>query len=110
MFSKLEKDESIKEVLTRLFQEFGQSNFAISDHWESDLCAIGVKNLTDRKHLIYICTANLPKGRYFVEVEKANSETDLTDYDVVGNFNNINFEELSEIVKKYLNLQPIYGQ
>lgn len=110
MYSNFDKDKSINEVLAKLFQEFGQSNFAINDYWESDLCAIGIKNLTDYKHLIYICTNNLPQNHYFVEVEKANSETDLTDYDVIGDFDNINFEELSKLVTKHLKLKPIYEQ
>lgn len=110
MISNLQKDKRIKDVLTKLFQQFGDSNFAITDYWKADLCAIGIKNLTDKKHLIYICTGNLPINLFFVEVEKANSETDLTDYDVIGDFNNINFEELSELVTKYLNLQTIYEQ
>jgi hypothetical protein len=110
MTSVFKEGKSIKDVLTKLSQRFGQSNFAITDYWEADLCAIGIKNLTDKKHLIYISTNNLPKDFYFVEVEKANSENDLADYDVVGNFENINFEELSQLVTKYLNLQPIYEQ
>jgi hypothetical protein len=110
MISNLQKDKSLKKVLTKLFQRFGEIDFDLQDYWEADLCAIGIKNLADKKHLIYISTFKMPKDLYFVQVEKANSETDSTNYDVVGHFNEIGFERLSELVTKYLYLRPIYEQ
>jgi hypothetical protein len=103
----MQKDKAIKNVLAGLFQQFGETNFTITDFWDGDLSAIGIKNSTDKKHLIYISTYKLPGDLFFVEVEKANSKTKLTDYSVIGKFEKIDFDELSEIVSKYLYLQPI---
>lgn len=100
------KDKTIRKVLAKLCRIFGETNFYLVDYWDADLCAIGVKNLTDKKHLIYISTNNKPTDYYFVEVEKINSETDLENYDVIGDFDEITFEELSKLITKYLYLQP----
>jgi len=100
------KDKTIEKVLAKLYKLFGETNFYLVENWDADLCAIGIKNLTDRKHLIYISTYNKPTDYYFVEIEKLNSKTDLENYDVIGDFDEITFEELSKLITKYLYLQP----
>lgn len=107
MISSLQKDESIKELLNRLFQRFGESNFYLTDYWDADLCAIGIKNSKDSEFLVYISTWQVEKDHYFVEVEDSNKETVLNGYKN-GELHERDFEELSDIVKKYLQLQPIY--
>ncbi len=102
MISELEKDESIKKVLNDLFERFDEENLKVTDFWDADLCAVGIKNKRDSDFLIYISTYNKPPNTYYAEIEKANSKTDLTDYSVIGRFENINIEKLSEIVDKYL--------
>ncbi|MCD9187661.1 MAG: hypothetical protein LUM44_14675 [Pyrinomonadaceae bacterium] len=110
MISNLKKDESIKNALQKLSAVYGEENLELADYWDADLFAIGIENRTDKKHLIYISTFNLSADLYFVEVEKANSETDLMKYEVVECFKSINFEGLFEVTSKYLNLQRIYEQ
>lgn len=102
MVSNLQKDETILEVIKKLFDKFGESNFQLTDYWEADLCAVGIKNVTDRKYLIYISTFNCPIGFYFVEVEKSDSETDLADYSIVEKFEKTDFDQLLKLFIKYL--------
>lgn len=109
MSSNSEKDKRINKVLVKLFERFGQSNFYLTDYWDADLCAIGIKNSKDGENLIYISTYKIKKEHYFIEVEDSNKETILNGYKN-GELYERNFEELSEIVEKYLHLQPIYEQ
>ena len=80
----------------------------LSDYWNADLCAIGIRNKTDEENLIYISTHNLPNDLYFAEIEKAISKTNPTDYVVIEKFDEIDFGKLAELVTEYLFLQPIY--
>lgn len=109
MISELQKSQRIKEVLTKLFKRFGKSYFLLTDYWDADLCAIGIKNSNNVEFLIYISIYRIKKDYYFVEVEDSTKEVVLSGLKN-GKPNEINFEELSEIVEKYLNLQPIYEQ
>lgn len=105
----MEKNKSIQDVLINLFQRFGKSNFYLTDFWDADLCAIGIKNSKDGEFLIYISTYRIKKNHYFVEVENSKQEMILNGYED-GELCERTFEELSELVTKYLNLEPIYEQ
>jgi hypothetical protein len=102
MISDLEKDESIKFVLNELHNRFGAESFRLADYWEADLCAVGIKSKNDGDYLIYISTWKKLPNTYFVEIEKENSTSDLTNYTVVERLENLGIEDLSELVKKYL--------
>lgn len=110
MILNSEKDKSIRKVLNELRERFGQENFKITDYWDADLCGVGIKNIHDTDYLIYISTLNQLPNTYFAEIERANSKTDLTDYSVIGRFENISIEGLSELINKYLILKPTYEQ
>ncbi len=109
MISNLQKDKSLIEVLNKLFHRYGESNFYLTDFWDADLCAIGIKNSIESEYLIYISTYRIKKNRYFVEVEDSNKEVVLNGYKN-GELRELNFEELSKIVSEYLHIQPIYEQ
>ncbi len=98
----LTKDKSIEIILEKLFSYFGEDNFCLMNYWDDDLCAVGFRNLTNKKYLIYVSTYQKPQNSYFLEVEKANSQTELTDYDVVERFEEINTEKLFQMLEKYL--------
>ncbi len=106
MASILEKDETILEVINKLFDKFGESNFQLTNYWDSDLCAIGIKNSKDSNNLIYISTYKIKKKHYFVEVEDSNQKVVLSGYKS-GEFWERSFDELSEIIKEYLCLKPL---
>ena len=103
MNSNLQKAQRIKDVLNKLFERLGEDSFYLTDYWDADLCAIGIKNSEEGEFLIYISIYKIKKEHYFVEVEDSNKEVVLNGY-TNGELNEINFEELSEIVSKYLNL------
>jgi hypothetical protein len=105
----LEKSKSIQNLLTKLFQRFGEPNFYLTDFWDADLRAIGIKNSKDGEFLIYVSTWKIKKNHYFVEVEDSKKEVVLNGYNGRELYER-SFEELSELVTKYLNLQPIYEQ
>lgn len=109
MISNLQKDKSINVVIAKLFDHFGENNFHLTDHWDADLCAIGIKNSKDGEFQIYISTYQLQKNHYFVEVEDSNKEVVLNSYKD-GELIAINFDELSELVTNYFYLQPDYEQ
>ena len=104
MISNLQKDDRIKKVLKKLFQRFGESNFYLTNYWDADLTAIGIKNSEDGEFLIYLSTYHIQKDHYFVEVENSSKGLILNGYKN-GELNEINFIELCEIVTKYL-IQP----
>jgi len=76
----IQKDESVKEVLVKLFERFGQSNFYLTDYWDGDLCAIGIKKSKNGEFPIYISTWKMSKNHYFVEVEDSKMEVVLNAY------------------------------
>ncbi len=101
------KDKSIEQVLSKLFSRFGENNFGLTDYWDADLNAIGIRNSKDGEYLIYISTWQITKKLYFVEIENSNRAVVSNGYKN-GNLNEIDFEQLSELVTKYLHLQLIY--
>lgn len=107
MISDLQKDESIKKVLSNLYQRFGESNFRTVDYWDADLCAIGIKNSIDGEHLFYISTWKISTDHYFVEIENSNGDVILKG-EKEGVSKEIDFDRLSELITEYLFLQPIY--
>ena len=64
-----EKDPTIQRVIERLAGRFGRGAFAIVDHWDGDLCAIGIARPDDHGTLAYICTFGEPENCYYVELE-----------------------------------------
>ena len=101
------KDESIEGFLKKLFGRFGRTNFELTNYWDGDLCAIGLRNSSDKEFLIYVSTWHVQENRYFVEIEDSKSEIVVNGY-VNGNRSEINFEEVCKLVAKYFRLQPIY--
>ena len=99
----LEKDESIKEVIKKLYNELGKDSFIIVDHWEADLNAIGIDSPSNNGVLVYISINENEKDSYYVSLElPPSSEIDLP-YTGAGEFNSVNFEKLVEIIRKHFN-------
>ena len=106
MISDIRKSKSIKKVLNKLFQQYGEDNLELTDYWDADLCSIGVRNNTDKEYLVYISIYKIRKNHFFVEVENSNSDVVMNGY-TNGELNEFSFKELSEIVEKYLHLKKI---
>jgi hypothetical protein len=95
------KDAEIRAVLSWLGDRLGPT-FVVVDHWDGDLCAIGVAATHDPKQLVYISSWNRPGGRYFVELETAPAPGSEMQYASVSKFDNVDREELARIVAQHL--------
>lgn len=63
------KDESVSELLGRLRRQLGANAFDIVDHWDADLCAVGIARPDNHGVLVYISTFGNQKDSYFVSLE-----------------------------------------
>jgi hypothetical protein len=99
------KDAEIREVLSWLRDRLGPT-FLVIDHWDGDLCAIGVAATHDPKQLVYISSWNRPGGRYFVELETAPAPGSEMPYTSVSKFDTVDREELACIVAQHLTPRP----
>ena len=56
-------------VLKQLRQDLGDTAFVVVDHWESDLCAVGVADPRNPRVLAYVSTWSQPEGRYYLVLD-----------------------------------------
>ena len=88
------KDPAILEVLGQLQSRLGSDAFVVTDHWESDRCAIGISSPRDAGVLVYIsCDRELP-GMFGYELELPPLPGDAFPYRVMGRGSGVSFEEL----------------
>ena len=100
MTSGLTKDESLLDVLSRLRADLGKEAFLIRDHWDADLCAVGIERPGPGGQLVYISTWQRPAGSYYVELEvPADSGAS---YEVAARFDSVEYSELLELVRGHL--------
>ncbi len=97
-FDNLNKDESIKDVISKLYERLGENSFDIVDHWKDDSTAIGIGSPSNHKILAYISTYGNEKGIYDIHLELAPTVDDDFPYEDAGQFNFVNFEKLVEIL------------
>ena len=50
------KDESIVNLIKLIERRYDWELIKVVDHWEADMCAIGIAGTTDMDALIYIST------------------------------------------------------
>ncbi len=102
MSAALDKDPAILAVLDRLWSRLGPDAFVLADHWESDLCAVGIASPRNRGVLAYLSTyAELPE-RFYVELELPPLLGDDFPYQVASRFDGLDFECLVSVVGKHL--------
>src|SRR5437763_1616950 len=93
-----------------LESKFGQGAFNITDHWEGDLCAVGIASVNDNRQLVYVSAFGMPDGQYYIELENPPAPNSDLPYELVGDMDHIDFEDLTEIVAKHLSLQNVPKQ
>lgn len=103
MSQRVDKDRSIVVLLTRLYTDLGTTAFDIVDHWESDLCAIGLAMTSDHATLVYVSTYGHPCGDYDYELETA-PRTEKEVYSVAGR-GNATYDELVTVIRDHFNLK-----
>jgi hypothetical protein len=99
----MEKDMAIKELLRWLHQQLG-NRFAVTDHWEDDLCAIGISSPEDPPQLVYILSFGQPARQHKVELESAPFPGSDLPFRTVGRFELVRRENLLAIIKDHLQL------
>lgn len=75
---KLVKHESVLALLERL--ELARRGWIVVDHWDADLCAVGIAHRDDPRRLVYVSTWNRPTGRCYFDCETPTGD-DPTDYE-----------------------------
>ena len=83
-----------------LREDIGRDNFDITDHWEGDRQAIGITQKGNEGVLAYISVGD-KEPIYYIALELP-SETD--EYESVGEFNDLKYADLVQIIKKHLGL------
>jgi len=101
--AEMQKDATIIELLDWLRERLGDA-FAINDHWEGNLCAIGISAPGNPAQLVYISTWRRPSGYYAVELESAPPPDSEMPYEEIGEFDFVSRDELLGIVKTHLRI------
>jgi hypothetical protein len=102
MAKALDKDPAIIAVLDRLRSRLGPAAFVLADHWEPDLCAVGIASPHDPGVLVYISTYAEPPGCFGYELELPSPPGSDELYDVAGRGSGLSFEELVGVVTGHL--------
>jgi hypothetical protein len=101
MAPTLEKDPSILTLLDRLRDDLGSASFDVVDHWDADLCAIGLGLPANHQVLVYVSTFGSESGRYDYELESPpTSEGEV--YSAAGRGEGCTYEELLGIIKSHM--------
>jgi hypothetical protein len=98
----LDKDPAILTVLEQLRRRLGADSFVVADHWEPDLCAIGIASPQDHRVLVYISCYGEPVGRFGFELEVPPTPGSEMPYNVVGGGFGLSFEELVSVIARHL--------
>ena len=101
-WNTLNKDKSIKAVLERISSNIGEENLCLVDHWDADLCAIGIAKKDDNAQLVYISTYNKPYREFYYELEFSSKiKADTSNLQLEGD---VKYNELIKIIKSHLSV------
>lgn len=102
MDANLEKDPAILSVLGLLYECLGKDAFVIADHWQTDLCAIGIASPHNLGVLAYISCYAEANGHYDYELELPPLNGDDSLYRVAGRGSGLSFEKLADVISVHL--------
>ncbi len=94
----MNKDVSIRSLLDRL--DIEKRGWVIADHWESDLCAVGIGCAEEPGRLVYISTYQRDGQRYSYECELP--ATTNADYKVLAKAEDVDFDVLVSVMEQHL--------
>jgi hypothetical protein len=98
----LDKNPAILAVLSQLRSRLGPNAFVLADHWESDLCAVGIASPHNPGVLIYISCYGEPPESFRYELELPPPNGDDFPYQAAGTGTALSFEALAEVVAGHL--------
>lgn len=97
----LNKDQSLRDVLARLVSDLGEGVFEVVDHWDGDLCAIGLARPADQRYLVYVCTFPPETELFAYECERPPTDPDFP-YDSDGMVEEASYDQLLDAVRQHL--------
>lgn len=93
----MNKDKRIYRFIENIKNDLGTEDFVVVDHWDADLCSIGVAKKNDVAQLVYVSTYNKSSNEYYYELEFSNAlEKSKSIFDTEGN---VKYEVLLNIIK-----------
>lgn len=104
MKTTLIKDEAILRLLEQLTEHLEPEKFDVVDHWESDLCAIGIARAGKPGFLVYVSTFGQRGDSYFVSLEWPPAPGSDLPYEPAGEQQAKSFAEVLMLVQQHLNL------
>ena len=103
-FTSAPKEDSINQLLAQLYARLGSDSFEVVDHWDADLCAVGITKPGVPLPLVYMSTYNMAPGRYFVTLDVSPAPgTDLP-YQTTLELRDVSFEELVSTAAHHLHI------
>jgi len=105
----LKKDKSIHVLLEQLRVRLGSQAFEVLDHWDADLCAIGIARPESPIPLVYISTWRQPPGKYVVSLELSPERGSSAPYQSGGEHDGVDFEVLVSTIMRHLDLTDVGG-
>jgi hypothetical protein len=103
-YKNLNKDNTIKSTVTYFADKFGSDTFKIKDHWNADLHAIGLTDIS-AKYLIYFSTLGKPENYFYVSLENPSHENIDHPYQPAGDFEHVSLEELENLFIRHLRIK-----
>ena len=97
---KLEKHGSILSLLEQLPLE--GRGWIVEDHWEGDLCAVGIVNPRLPGRLVYVSTYGKQTGRYYYECEVPHPEYPDDSQEAVEMGEDVGFSDLLKVMRHHL--------
>ena len=99
--TQLQKDQSIARLLDGLEARLGPRSFDVVDHWEGDLCAIGIARPDNHEVLVYLCTYGQSGEHCSVSLELPPQPGNDVPYAAAGDHDAASLDELAEIVRRH---------
>ncbi len=97
-----QKDAAVRRVVTALAERYGCESYAIVDHWDADMLAIGLARLDDHSVLAYIAAHD--DSSYYIELELGPEPGSDQPYSVAGTFNSLAIDDALDTVAAHLGL------
>lgn len=108
-YQDLNKDETIKLTVKYLADKFGADKFKIKDHWDADLLAIGLTDVSE-KYLIYFSNYNKTDNDFYVSLENLGQVDDDLPYEPAGDFDHVDLKGLEELFIKHFRIKTTDAQ
>ena len=102
MLTLKDKTEQIKNLTNHLLKKYGETNFIVTDYWDSDNMAIGLADKT-KNYTVYISEYGKLDNKFFVSLENPTKSEELP-YSQGEDFDNQTLEEVENIVVKHLRI------